>query len=211
MRPSITAIVVSFNTPDELQRCLASLRASTGVGLKTIVVDNDSAFDVAAVVQRAYPDAELIRNSSNRGFAAAVNQGLARASETVVLINPDLTVQPDTLAILYDRLIAHPNAGIVGPKLRYPDGTHQPSVKRFPRWIDLALTLAKLPNFVPGLSRRYHATDTDYDREQMVDQVMGSCFMIRPQTLYAVGSFDEGFFIWFEGSIFAGEPGSAAG
>ena len=88
--------------------------------------------------------------------------------------------------------------GIVGPRLIYPDGADQPSVKRFPRWIDLALVLSKLPNIMPRLGTRYNQIGFDYDRTQIVDQVMGSCFMVRRQTLDAVGEFDQGFWIWFE-------------
>ncbi|MBI4426436.1 MAG: glycosyltransferase family 2 protein [Candidatus Kerfeldbacteria bacterium] len=196
--PEVTAIVVSFNAPDELRRCLRSLLATTGLRLRVIVVDNASTTSNQQLVTSQFPRVELIANATNRGFAAAVNQGLIRSVGDVVLVNPDVGVEPSTLATMHTRLQAHQRVGIVGPRLYYPDGTPQASVKRFPRWIDLALVLSKLPNFFPRLARRYQALDIDYTQEQTVDQVMGACFMIRHQTLTEVGTFDEGFFIWFE-------------
>ncbi len=194
----LTAIIVSWNACEELKRCLESLRRSDGVLLTTIVVDNASAEGNAAMVKNDFPEATLITNDRNRGFAAAVNQGVARAHGDVVLINPDLEVEPPTLAKLHESFGRYPSVGIVGPQLRYPNGSIQPSVKRFPDWFDLFLILSKVPNFFPGLTRRYNGLDRNYEKEQIVDQVMGSCFMIRRKTLEDVGAFDEGFWMWFE-------------
>lgn len=198
MKPEITAIVVSYNAHEELRKCLTSLRASTNIDLHIVVIDNASTDGNADMVRKDFPDCMLIVNVSNRGFAAAVNQGLAKASGDVILINPDLTVMPDTIAVLKRTLDTHTNVGIVGPKLTYPDGTLQPSVKKFPDWFDLFLILSKVPNFVPSVARVYNGLTVDYGKEQTVDQVMGSCFLIRRATLDAVGTFDEGFWMWFE-------------
>ncbi len=198
MKPEITAIVVSYNAREELRKCLTGLFASTGIDLHVVVIDNASTDGNADMVRKDFPQAALTVNESNRGFAAAVNQGRAGARGDVILINPDLTVMPDTIAVLKRVLDAHADVGIVGPKLTYPDGTLQPSVKRFPDWFDLFLVLSKVPNFVPGLARVYNGLTVDYGKEQTVDQVMGSCFLIRRATLDAVGTFDEGFWMWFE-------------
>ncbi len=194
----LTAIVVSWNAARELKACLRSITASRQVSIKTIVIDNASTESNVDLVRRGFPAVELIVNDTNRGFAAAVNQGLARAEGDVVLVNPDLKLEPSTLAILRQRLARYPRVGVVGPRLIYPDGQPQPSVKRFPRWIDLFLILTKLPNLFPRLARSYNGLDIDYAREQTVDQVMGSCFMIRRSCLNHVGRFDEGFWVWFE-------------
>ncbi|MBI4092708.1 MAG: glycosyltransferase family 2 protein [Candidatus Kerfeldbacteria bacterium] len=200
MRPNLTAIVVSWNVRGQLSRCLKSLADSTGVKIKSIVVDNASADGSADFVHGNFPDITLIRNQTNRGFAAAVNQGLAEATSDVVLVNPDIELRPETLAVMHQRMYANHSqrVGIVGPKLIYPNGSLQPSVKRFPDWFDLFLILSKVPNLLPNLTKRYNALDLDYRREQIVDQVMGSCFMIKRACLDDVGFFDEGFWIWFE-------------
>lgn len=196
--PDVTAIVVSYNALDALKACLDSLARSQGVRLRTVVIDNASQSPNVETVRREYRDVECIANDSNRGFAAAVNQGLARSSGTVVLVNPDLVVKPSTIATLCDALSRYPDVGIVGPTLEYPDGSPQPSVKKFPDWFDLFLILSKVPNIVPSVARVYNGLTVDYSREQVVDQVMGACFMIRRETIEKVGTFDEGFWMWFE-------------
>lgn len=198
MPPEVTAIVVSYNAAAGLRRCLTALSASRGVRLRTIVVDNASREDNLELVRREFAPIELIANHDNRGFAAAANQGIERARGNVVLINPDLEVEPETLITLQKKLDHYPRVGVVGPKLGYPDGRPQPSVKRFPRWVDLFLILSKLPNVLPHLTRRYNGLDVAYEREQVVDQVMGACFYIRRETLEQVGRFDANFFVWFE-------------
>ncbi len=198
VQPEITAIIVSYNACEELRKCLTSLLTSTGITLHITVVDNASTEGNVDLVRKIFPHVRLIVNESNRGFAAAVNQGITDAIGNVILINPDLTVMPDTIATLQRTLDVNPAVGIIGPKLAYPDGTHQPSVKRFPDWFDLFLILSKVPNFMPSLSRVYNGLTVDYEKEQLVDQVMGSCFLIRRAALDAVGSFDEGFWMWFE-------------
>lgn len=198
MQPEVTAIVVSWNVADALNRCLKSLEHSAGVAVTTVVVDNASSDGSAEMVRREFPQVTLIANPTNRGFAAAVNQGLDRSHGDVVLLNPDVVLEPFTIAELQAALVRHTSVGIVGGQLRYPDATIQPSVKRFPRVIDLFLILVKLPNLFPGISRRYNGLDIDYGKEQIVDQVMGSCYMIRQACRDAVGKFDEGFYLWFE-------------
>lgn len=194
----LTVIVVSWNAADELRACLRSIVATQGITVKTVVIDNASTAGNADLVRNEFPDAALIMNDTNRGFAAAVNQGLAQAEGDVVLINSDITLEPSTLAVLHQTFSRHPRVGIVGPRLIYPDGKPQPSVKHFPRWLDLFLILTKLPNLFPRLARSYNGLDIDYAREQTVDQIMGSCFMIRRSCLNDVGGFDERFWIWFE-------------
>lgn len=193
-------IVVSWNVRDLLRECLISAQGSIGVRLRIVVIDNDSSDGSAEMVAKDFPNVHLIRNRDNRGFAAAVNQGIAVAetSSDIVLVNPDACVQPSTFERLAQTLDVNARAGIAGPKILYPDGHLQPSVKRFPRWRDLWLTLSKLPNLWPQLSRRYQAFDLRTEISQPVDQVMGSCFYIRRRTLNEVGLFDEGFWIWYE-------------
>ena len=191
-------IVVSWNVRETLRRCLTAALKSQGCTPVMVVVDNDSRDGSADMVAQEFPKITLIRNSRNQGFAAAVNQGLAHRRGHVLLLNPDVELQPNTIATMLPWMLKLPRVGILGPRLIYTDGTIQPSVKRFPKWIDLALVLSKLPNVLPGLARQYQAQDIDLQKTQEVDQVMGSCFLIRQETLDTVGAFDEKFWIWYE-------------
>jgi N-acetylglucosaminyl-diphospho-decaprenol L-rhamnosyltransferase len=196
--PEVTMIVVSWNVRDALRRCITAAFQSQDCKPHVIVIDNKSSDGSAEMVAQEFPQAQLIQNSENRGFAAAVNQGLAYRRGHVLLVNPDLELHPNTVATLLEWMHKLPRAGILGPRLQYADGQIQHSVKKFPRWRDVAWQLTKFPNIFPRLGRYYHAADFDYTKSQEVDQVMGSCFLIRDTVLENIPNFDEGFWIWFE-------------
>lgn len=90
----VSIVLVTWNSAPYLRRCLEGLRLQTHEPRELIVVDNGSTDDSVALVEA---DAtRVIRNASNRGFSVAVNQALAVAEGTfVLLLNPDCYLQPD--------------------------------------------------------------------------------------------------------------------
>ena len=95
-RPAVSVIYVSWNTAAELRASLQAMGAQSGPdALEFIVVDNASADGTPRMVQDEFPDARLIANPSNRGFATAVNQGWRAATAPLcLLLNPDVMVSP---------------------------------------------------------------------------------------------------------------------
>src|SRR6185436_5595946 len=90
----VSVIVVTWNSAQWLPRCVAAIRAQTHHDLELIAVDNASSDDSVALLG----DARVIRNDANRGFSAAVNQGIAAArGDFVLLLNPDCFLAPDYL------------------------------------------------------------------------------------------------------------------
>ena len=84
MTPVVSVIVVNWNRRDMLRACLKSLRAQTLRDFEIVVVDNGSGDGSPAMVLEEFPEAELIRNSENRGFCAGNNQGIRQARGTVL-------------------------------------------------------------------------------------------------------------------------------
>jgi len=86
----VSIVVVSWNSARYLPRCLDGIRAQTHRDIEVIAVDNASSDDSASSFER------VIRNDTNRGFSAAVNQALAVAQgEFVLLLNPDCFLAPE--------------------------------------------------------------------------------------------------------------------
>ncbi len=207
----LAVIIVNWNVRDLLRRCLASLGEGArrgGLTTTIIVVDNASHDGSADMVKAEFPDVHLVVSKRNLGFTAGNNLGLRALSEYpennlppyVLFLNPDTEVIGDALAIMIRYLDAHPAVGVVGPQLRYPDGTVQPSRRRFPTLATAFFESTLLQRWWPrnGILRRYYMADTPDDAEQEVDWLVGACLMVRREALAQVGGFDEGFFMYSE-------------
>jgi len=198
----LSIIIVTWNTRELALACVQSIITHTrGITYEVIIVDNASSDGGADALAHEFPSAHLIRNTANRGFAAAVNQGIARArGNAILLLNPDTALVDNAFLRMVECMRSRPDVGIIGPSIQYPDGRIQPSCRSFPTASSQALILLKLHNLFPRLAplRSYFLPDFDYTRTQTVDQVMGACFLISRAAVKKIGAFDESFFIWFE-------------
>ncbi len=210
----IGVVIVSFNTVALLRDCLASLRTCT-LPLRVIVVDNYSADTSVAMVRAEFPAVELIALTENAGFARGTNSGLAALGfggpptadsnrlDYVLVLNPDTVVHPGAIEALADFLAAHQRVGLVGPRLRNPDGSLQPAAFRFPTLLMTALDLFPPGEVLPG--RLYNSWwHGRYPQEPAgtapfaIDHPLGACMLIRNAALAEVGGLDERYFMYSE-------------
>jgi GT2 family glycosyltransferase len=195
----LSIIIVSWNVRELLRACLASLPCEA----ETIVVDNASSDGSAEMVRRDFPHVRLLANAENRGFTGGNNDGLRLATKPWVLfLNPDTVVQDDALPLLVAHLQAHPDVGVVGPQLRYGDGSLQSSCRRFPTLATALFESTPLAWHWPAernpWARRYHMTDTLAGGVQEVDWLVGAALLTRHDVLAQVGGFDEEYFMYSE-------------
>lgn len=188
----LTVILVTWNTRALLRDCLHTL--STGQGalrMDIIVVDNGSTDGTCEMLAQDFPHVAVIANATNRGFAAANNQGLAQAKgRHVLLLNTDTLVQGDVLGAAVAWLDAHPWAAVLGPRVLNADGTVQDSVKGWPGLGYLARqTLGLHRGRVPNLGLLTGAE---------VPAVSGCAMFVRRAALAEVGLLDEAFFFYGE-------------
>jgi len=179
----------------------APLRCITRPVIETIVVDNASGDGTARMVRECFPSVRLIANASNRGFAAANNQGLAVASgRHVLFLNPDTIVRAGALATLVQTLDADETIGACGPQLLNADGSIQPSARRFPTYGALLhqYTPLRLLRFLKGAYRRYKMAGFDFGAAADVDSLMGAALCVPRRVIEKVGAFDERFFVYLE-------------
>ena len=94
----------------------------------------------------------------------------------------------------------HPQVAIVGPQLRYANGSVQPSRRRAPRLATGFVESTQLQQRWPRswLTDRYYITDRSDDEEQPVDWLVGACLLVRRAAIDAVGLMDEGFRLYSE-------------
>jgi hypothetical protein len=143
----------------------------------------------------------LIASEENLGYARGNNLGMAEANGRYLLIlNPDTEIVGDALATMVGYLDEHARVGALGPGLRYPDGTFQPSRRRFPTLATALCESTLLHQWFPNnrAARRYYLSDRPNDVPQSVDWLVGAALMIRREAWQQVGPLDEGFFMYFE-------------
>lgn len=197
----LSVVIVSYNVADLLEACLDSLgRARKEVdGLEVVVVDNNSSDDSVSRVQMKFPWVSVIKNSVNRGFATANNQGMQIArGRFLFLLNPDTVVKPRALRILLDAIGRDPSVGAAGPLITYPNGRIQETCARLLPTLSselffVGLSLHQVPLLGKSLLRRF-LFPYDYRVQQYVEAILGAAFMIRRETLEEAGQLDERFF-----------------
>lgn len=113
----VSITIVNYRSRDLLGRCLTSVRQQTYPSIEVIVVDNDSA-DGSLECLADYPGIRLIRNPSNRGFAAAQNQGMRVAKGDYLMpLNYDIELTPNYVTEMVRAMEGSPSTGIVAGKL----------------------------------------------------------------------------------------------
>ncbi len=179
--PELSIVVLSWNTLELTRRCLRSvLGRDHGLALEVIVVENASHDGSAAMVEREFPAARLLKNGKNEGYARGNNQGIALArAPLVLLLNSDTEVRdpaegPGTLRTLVEFL-------------RFP-GLAVGFL--YDSWFER--------RFGRGKSvRRYFMEDFDHLHDADVDQPPGACLLLRRDLLARIGGFDESLFLFF--------------
>ena len=198
----LSVSVIAYRTPVLLKRCLEALEAErSSVGIDVTVIDNASGDGSADMVADQFPWVRIIRNRQNVGFGAAHNQALRHATGRYWLVlNSDAAPRPGALRVLVDFLQANPRVAVAGPGLRYPDGTVQPSRRRFPTVATLFVESTQIQRFIPRnpVLQRYYLADRSDDEPQDVDWLVGACLCVRAAAAAEVGLFDESFFMYSE-------------
>lgn len=201
-KPELSIIIVSWNVRELLKKCLASIaQYQKDLAVEVIVIDNASNDHSAEMVLQNFPSATLIANNHNAGFARANNQGIMQAQgDFILLLNPDTEITKDSLQQMLTFAKQKEKVGIVGCRHLNTNLTIQHSVRRFPTMLAMLLIFFKIEKILPGVGalEKYYAKDFDYKKSAPVDQVAGSCMLIRRELLDDVGILDENFFIWFE-------------
>ncbi len=201
-KPDVSAVVVSWNVRDLLARCLRSVAQSAeqgGVAAELIVVDNASHDGTPAMLREAFPHVHLVALQENRGYAAGVNVGLRAArGRHVLVLNPDTEAVGDAVAQLVRFLDAHPAAGAVGPTLIYPDGSPQPSRRRFPPLPVLFFQDTTLHVLARPWLGRFVMEDVPAQVPHPADWLVGAVLAVRKEVVEHIGGMDEGFFMYFE-------------
>ena len=197
---TVSIVIVSYNAREDLERCLDSLHTAPPATPHDItVVDNASPEGGLDRIRSRWPSVRVIALDQNRGFAAGNNAGIrATGGELILLLNSDTVVPAGALDTLVERLLAHPEAAVAGPRL--VDGHGEPELS-FGRMIS---PLVELRQKAIGVGRKWELgpvkswVEAMTRREQFVDWISGACLLVRRADAEAVGLLDERFFLYTE-------------
>jgi N-acetylglucosaminyl-diphospho-decaprenol L-rhamnosyltransferase len=198
---SISVVILSWNTREILRDCLVALQLDFSPhSREIIVVDNGSEDGSADMVAREFPDVKLIRNSENRLYSEANNQGAQLATgEYLCILNSDTSVRVGAIDQLVAYLESHPEYGAAAPKLVNPNGSVQRACNRFPDLFSELLCSSSLSR-IPPLSlvqwwKRMRDFDHLYSRD--VPQPPGACMLMRRQEYLSMGGLDPVLSLFF--------------
>ena len=175
---SISAVIVSYDSAAVLPACLASLAAEEVI---TILVDNASSDESIAIGEGR--GARIVRNQHNEGFGRAMNIGM-RAAETpfVLLVNPDLTLDPGAVKLLMEAANRYPDAAILAPRIVEPDGRIFFSNRSL------------LAPYLKNLTGLKWTPEGDC----CTPFLLGACLLVRRDVVLGVGGFDPQIFLFYE-------------
>jgi GT2 family glycosyltransferase len=193
----VTVCIANWNCRDHLRACLESLHDHPqGVRLETVVVDNASEDGAADMVAREFPEVILVRNAINVGFARANNQAARRArGRYLFFLNNDTVVPPGTLGRLVDFAEAHPDVGLIGPRLRDGQGEPQVSYRQRPTVTTLLhrTSLVRWTGLFHRLYRRYRREEFDPETTRLVEILMGAAMFMPRSVFFRCGLWDEDY------------------
>jgi GT2 family glycosyltransferase len=199
-RPSVSVVIVTWNSAPVIEGCLLSLLHQLPADAELFVVDNASGDGTAAVVRQVAPHANVIINTTNRGLAAANNQGMVSATgERFLICNPDVVFAPGAVAAMIDVMDRHDRAAWVVPRLMYEDGTLQTSVGDLPTLSEALLGRQVARKRAPGTDSGFWWDGWPHNEERSVGRAFECAYLIRRTAVAQVGLQDERYFLDWEG------------
>ncbi|MEA5510786.1 glycosyltransferase family 2 protein [Crocosphaera sp. UHCC 0190] len=201
----LAIVIINYRTPHLVIDCLQSLQPQIEVNRhRVMVVDNDSGDESVPILKQAIADnhwqswVTLLPSPVNGGFSAGNNIGIkAITAKAYLLLNSDTIVRPGAIASLEEALAKHPEAGLISPRLEWPDETPQISCFRYhspiSQLIDAAAT-GPVTLLLKDYDVSIPVSDTPFEPEW----TSFACVLIRREVIEQIGLMDEDYFMYFD-------------
>ena len=196
----VAAVVVTYNSTRHVAALLDSLPdAFGGLTYSVVVVDNGST-DGTPDLLAGRSDCIVVQ-AANDGYAAGINRAVLASPDapTVLILNPDATIDPDAVPRMLEVLRRRPGAGIVAPRVREEDGSLSPPLRRGPTLGRVGgLSFTRLAVFAERIE-----TPGDYAVEHEVDWAVGAILLVDRRCFDALDGLDESYFLYSEETDFS--------
>lgn len=196
----VAAVVVTFNSTRHVAALLDSLPQAFGdLSYSVVVVDNDSTDGTPELLARR-ADCRIVR-AANDGYAAGINRAVAASppASTILILNPDATLDPDAVPRMLQVLRRRRDAGIIAPRVREEDGRLSPTLRRGPTLGRVGgLSFTGLPMFAERIE-----LPGEYETEHEVDWAVGAILLVDRRCFDELRGLDESFFLYSEETDFS--------
>jgi len=204
-RLKLAIVIINYKTPQLVIDCLVSLHGQVDPSTaRVILVDNlspDNSVEILKKWLAANDDqkvVQLIEAKANAGFSAGNNVGMCAAdAEYYLLLNSDTIVRPGAIAILLETADRNPGAGLVSPRLEWPDAGPQQSCFRYLTPVSEFIDAAKTGP-VTALFKDYVVAMPVSETMVNPQWTSFACVLVRGDVVRQIGLMDEGFFMYFE-------------
>jgi len=198
----VNIVIVSHGHYRFLDPCLLSIYQNTrAVRFEVTLVDNVGEPEIRDLIEKKFPQVMLRVNEHRQGFAennnSVIRDSTARYS---FLLNPDTVTQPSAIDRLVEYMDWHPDVGLSGPKLLYPDGRLQLSCRHFPTLSTVLFrrTPLRILFGTSSVLQRYYMEDWDHETCRSVEWLFGAAILARREAIEQVGLLDARFFMYCE-------------
>ncbi len=201
----LSVVIINYKTANLTVDCLTSfLGEMEGIDGRVMIVDNNSGDGSVDVLRTWLKEHDknnivtLIESPTNSGFSGGNNLGICAAeAEYYLLLNSDTIVHKDAIKILLQTAEDYPEAGLVSPRLEWPDATPQESCFRYHTPIAELIGAAATGPLTKLFKGHVVALEVS-DMEVRPQWTSFACVLIRAQVFKDVGLLDDGFFMYYE-------------
>lgn len=198
MNVKVSGCIVTYNNMRTVGKAIRTVLENTGCDFRLYVVDNGSSDGTPDYIRKNFPEVTVLETGRNAGFGAGHNFILDRLdSDYHAIINPDIIIRDDVISNMVDYLNTHEDAGMLSPRILFPDGREQVLGKKIP--LPHYLVASRLRGKKPGkLLSEYAMLDCDLSEPTQIQNATGCFMFIRTSVFRQLGGFDERYFMYFE-------------
>jgi len=206
----LAVVIINYKTPKLVIDCLVSLLPELkGIKAKVVVVDNASQNDSCLLIRSwitenlADSHVELLASNENAGFSAGNNLGVQHVeAEHYLLLNSDTIVREGALSLLLKAAKKDDFAGLISPRLEWPDSAPQESCFRFHTPISELISSANT-GFITKIFQKFNVPFKVSEQAAYYDWTSFACVLVKAEVFKDVGLMDDGYFMYFEDVAFA--------
>ena len=202
----VAVVIVAYNSAEDIGGLIASLRGEADeVRLRVVVADNSSSDETVAIVE-GHDDVILVHSGGNIGYSAGINVAMQHvgSTEAILVLNPDLRVEPGAVRQLLLTLQSDQRLGVVVPRILDTSGATAESLRREPTLLRGAAdaVIGRHWPARPAALSEYVRDPRAYDAARKIEWATGAALMFSSAAAASIGAWDERFFLYSEETDF---------